>query len=648
LPSGSYTIVAVATDSQSNGTRISEDFTLVANTNPPVVTITSPSPSTVFYLGNPMNVQGTAIAPGEPITSVIILLNPQTNADGSYPNFGVPYTNTATGTTNWSFDLTNSGYIAPGSYLMTVTAVAGDGISSSTTSEPVIVSAIKIAGGGTVTLTSGTNTLSPAVGYPLIYGVNYVLKAVPAAGQKFVNWTYGQQVTVDQSIAISFNASLLTATFVEINTPKGTKGLRFIYPTANAALNTNSFLMRGAIIAGKNAPVVTVSAQIVSQTTGLQVGPILTATGTTAWSIPITNLPPDNYSVQLIGTNASGFGAVISEDFIVQAFKPLVGTYNGLFLPASGPITPTNAGFVSVTLTPRGSYSAKLCFPAFPSVVTDYRFQPDGESYSPYIIFTTYPLAIVMILDLTNGSDTITGTISGRSFSSALTCYKAVTKLDGTTTPQKGKYIIDLNPLNWPNTNGYAALNAGAGGAMLVSGGLPDGANFSESVGVSKDGVWPLYAVPSGDRTNGMLIGWETNHADGSCNGQVFWYKGAGLSKFHETQISANTITTGTNYTAPAAGSYSIVFQGGTLAAPLTNFLTVVRQGGPFKAEPSTNKMAISITANGVLTGHVTNPADKKVLQFKGAFFGQAQGGSGYILDPAGETGYFTLTQELQ
>jgi hypothetical protein len=360
----------------------------------------------------------------------------------------------------------------------------------------------------------------------------------------------------------------------------------------------------------------------------------------------VTNLPPDNYVVQAVATNSEGYGSVISEKFSVLDFKGVAGTYNGLFICTNGPVTATNSGFFKITVTASGAFSGKFLFPAYAPTPLNAGFYGDGTVG----VSLNYPKNLVyasMALDLTNGTDALTGRIysASNTWSSQLVCYRAVTKLATNTTPAKGKYVLSINPTGWPNTNGYASLSVGGSGALTLGGELPDGASFSQSVGVSKSGVWPLYVIPAGYRTNGMLMGWETNQPSGACSGQLYWYKKGGIGTYYTNRVNSVVNSTGTNYLAPVTGNYSIVFQGGIIGVPLTNDLKVAHAGGQFavsKPAPA-DKLTISLSPNGVLTGHFVNINESKPLQFKGAYFGKSNGGSGFILEGDGETGYFSL-----
>jgi peptidyl-prolyl cis-trans isomerase A (cyclophilin A) len=644
LPTGSYFIQALATDKLGNNTLITENFSFTANTNPPSITITNPAPGALLYLGGPLLLQGTAGNDIVPLMSVSCTLAPVTNADGSAPNHGFSFTDPADGTTNWSLDLNSLGYIPPGSYMLSAQVQDEGSNTAVSASQLLTISAILINGNGSVVLTQGTNVTTNVIGYPFQNGSDYNLKAVAGAGQIFVKWSYKNTTEISPDLPnFPYAGGLLTATFMPSNTPRGSKGISFTYPAPNSVITTNNFLLRGKIVASvKSAQI---ACQISSLSTGVQVGPLLTTSGTNTWSIPVTDLPPDVYVIQAVATNAAGFSSVISEEFVYEAFKGVAGTYNGLFLCTNGAVSSLNSGFITLTVANSGAYSARLLFPAYAPVTTDYRFDANGSMDSPYQIFPSNPLHLTFSLDLTNGTDTITGTISSDfgTWSSAVVCYRAVTRLSAHTTPATGKYILSLDPPNWPNTNGYAAISVSSGGALALSGALPDGAAFSQSARVSTNGVWPLYVIPTGYKTNGVLMGWETNLESGGSSGELYWFKAPNVGEYYTNSVNTTVNSTGTNYSAPEAGSYSIVFQGATITVPVTNELTMPRAGGQFNPGKTTDKLAISLSAGGVLTGHFVNTNDDQTLQFKGAFFGQSRGGSGFILEKGGQTGYFLL-----
>ncbi|MGP8201505.1 MAG: peptidylprolyl isomerase [Limisphaerales bacterium] len=656
LHTGSYTIQALATDQMSNNTVISESFNFTADTNLPTVSITSPASNNLFHLGEPMLFQGTASDSVLPLASVSCILAPVANADGTVPYNGEIFTNTAIGTTNWSLDwntipdtTADPGTILPGAFTLMVQSQDVAGNVSTAASVPLTISAIRIVGQGTVALVKGTNLMTNVIGYPLGYGDDYEVKATPAAGQDFVDWTYNDYTIANPNLDFGYYGGLLTATFISADTPRGSKGIAFTYPANKARVATNSFRLRGTIAPSVKAAQVT--CQISSLTTSAVIGAPLTVIGTNTWSVLVSNLPPDDYYVTAVATNAAGslspLSTAISERFSVVDFTGVTGTYSGLFFCTNGPVTLTNSGFLTMTVGASGAFSGRLLFPGYGPASFALAFSPNGSTNFGSQDFHGSPLYLSVSLDLTNGTDTLTGTISSTTWSSDLVCYRAASKLSAHTTPATGKYILGLSPWLWPNTNGYAALSVGNSGVLSLSGALPDGAAFSQSTRISKDGIWPLYAIPAGYKTNGVLMGWETNQAAGVSSGQLYWLKTTNIGAYLTNGIDAMVDSTGTTYNPPAKGGYSIVFQDGTGALLASNNLTMTRtnSGSQFSAGNTsrTDKLAVSLSTSGVLTGHFVSVNSTKSLQFKGAFFGQEEGGSGFILENNGQTGYFLL-----
>jgi cyclophilin family peptidyl-prolyl cis-trans isomerase len=553
------------------------------------------------------------------------------------------------GTTTWTIGLSGLGV---GSYTLVATAsdLSGD---STLISEDFSVQ----YSGALQLIIVGKGNVSPVTnGEMLPLGTNFEVTATPASGQVFYTWYNGTQISTNAMQTYTMASGLtLTATFLPSNTAKG---ISFTYPAANATLSTNTFSLKGRVAPSFKPAAITCQ---VFQTNGLAIGPPLRTNGTTTWSVTVSNLPGGFYTVEAAATNPAGMSTIVSENFSVLPFAAVAGTYSGLFISTNGPVAPTNSGFLTFTVEPSGIFTGRFVFPAYaPIPIYSLRFENIDFTTGFYSITASEnvpqkPLSIAIYLDLNGGSDVAFGTISSKAWSSELVCYRAVTKLSSNTTPATGKYILSLQPGNQTNglsTNGYAALVVGKGGTMALSGALPDDTTFSQSARVSKDGIWPLYAVPGGNKNNGMLLGWEI-FSNSSCSGQLYWYKASDIGAYYTGGVGvvSNMLvnSTGTNYTRPVAGSqYSIVFGGGTIVPPLTNTLTVNEAGQFVVSNSPPDKLKISLSANGVITGSVLNTNDNKTLRFKGAFISPSQGGSGFIPDAGGQTGCFELKLEPQ
>ena len=221
-------------------------------------------------------------------------------------------TNYAVGTSNWSLTLN------PGSYGVSVQSQDGAGNFSAASNEMVTVTAVLTNGDGTVTFTQGATTNLNAVGYPFQIGSNYNLQANAGTNQVFVSWTIGGRTILSPGISFTMASNaLLTATFISNSLPNS---VAFTYPEADAVLTTNTFAISGSITNVTALPV-TITCQLYSSNTFLPVGPPLTTTGETDWSIIETNIPNDAYQVEITAVDAASNTTVISEDFAVAVIS---------------------------------------------------------------------------------------------------------------------------------------------------------------------------------------------------------------------------------------------------------------------------------------------------------------------------------------
>jgi peptidyl-prolyl cis-trans isomerase A (cyclophilin A) len=612
--------------------------TFISNSIPNGIAITYPAANAVVSSGT-FNVTGTIstniAAPPVTVTCTIF-----SQTDG----FSVSPSMTTIGTNTWSIPVTN---LSSGFYTVGVTATDSSNNTTEISENFSVGTLLQLTILGEGTVSGVTN------GEYVPVGTNFQVTATPGAGALFYAWNDGTAVFTNSTETFTMSSNLaLTVEFVSSDVPKV---ISFSYPTANAKLNTNTFPLKVRLASSAKSARVTCQIFSLTTTNANEVFPplSLTETGANIWSATVSNLPPNEYEVEAVatydmkGTNTS---SAAFEKFYVLYFKQVEGTYTGLFTCYSGaPVDPTNSGFFTCTVTASGAFSARLLFPAYEPLVVSSGFDVFGYTGTYTWLIPGNPVSMELSLDLTGGLDELTGYVyaTNESWVSSLTCYRAVTKLSD-ATPAKGKYIFSLDPTGWSNI-GYASLSVGSSGTLALSGALPDGASFSQSARISKDGVWPLYVVPAGYKSKGMLMGWETwqTNGSGSYTGPLSWYKAPNVGTYYTNGINTNVNSTGTNYVPPAAGSYSIVFQEGTNSVLGSNDLSVAHAGAQFKPESAsdTNKLAISLSASGILTGHFITNSDSKPLQFKGAFFGQSQGDSGFVLDGDGQTGYFLLDQ---
>jgi cyclophilin family peptidyl-prolyl cis-trans isomerase len=321
---------------------------------------------------------------------------------------------------------------------------------------------------------------------------------------------------------------------------------------------------------------------------------------------------------------------VLTATFTSNHFTAVAGTYTGLFLDSSD-VSPTNSGFITITTTDTGTFSGQLKFPSRTYPIYD-QFPYYGSSVLVGKGLDGNYLEVVLNLDLTNGTDTVTGYVadevnSGFIWASSLVLYRSVTRLPASNAPVAGKYVVLLQPesgLDVAAATGYAAISLQTSGALSLGGTLPDNTAISQSAKMSQGGIWPVYIVPPSYKGQGMIIGWQTNTPSGACEGQLFWFKPA-------LGFATNVTSTGAAYAAPVAGTqYQMVLSDGS-----SNSLTVGHTGQFVAAPPI---VAISLLPTGVLSGSID--VNNTKFAFKGAFVSPTAGGAGFIVDTNGPEGF--------
>jgi cyclophilin family peptidyl-prolyl cis-trans isomerase len=337
---------------------------------------------------------------------------------------------------------------------------------------------------------------------------------------------------------------------------------------------------------------------------------------------------------------------VLTATFTNNPFPSVAGTYNGLFFNATNP-SPTSSGFVTLTVARSGVFSGKLVMPTLTLPIYPSKF-PYAGSVEFRATKASDDLDLIFEIDLTGGTDQLIGEVSHRgAWTNLLIAYRAATNLSSSNMPAPGKYVLTLQPTNGsagsPTSPGYAAVTVEKSGTVVLGGVLPDNTGISKSVGMSKEGLWPLFIAPAGYKGRGLIIGWQTNL---SSLGQLAWIKPAAGGTYYPRGFTTRLDVTGAGHVPPEAGTnYEIVFGGGSLGtnAAVTDLLTV-NNSKQFVPEGATNKLEISLLPGGALTGHFLNEVDGRTLSFKGAFTSPSQGGSGFTLDTNGESGYFNLS----
>lgn len=330
-------------------------------------------------------------------------------------------------------------------------------------------------------------------------------------------------------------------------------------------------------------------------------------------------------------------------NFIPNPFPAVSGTYNGLFADEANGITPASCGCFTITVTAKGTYTGSLQVGGGRYSLTG-QFDATGSANETMARRNLSALTVALQLDLANGTDRVTGSVSGGTWTATLAGDRAI--YDGKTkiAPGAGSYTLILagphGSATEPGGDSYGTLTVGKNGEIAFAGTLADGTKVTPSAPVSKHGQWPLYAsLYSGQ---GVLWGWL---AFTTPPGTVAWVKLPENTAYYPTGFSLAAEAVGARYSPPGKGTnvlgmsttkdLTLTLEDGGLMQGITNRLGLTPNG---QVTPlSGSKLSLTFTpATGAFNGSVVNPATGKPISFGGVVL-QGQGiGSGFFLGTSG------------
>lgn len=317
-------------------------------------------------------------------------------------------------------------------------------------------------------------------------------------------------------------------------------------------------------------------------------------------------------------------------------FVPTTASYSGLFYDTSG-VAFQSSGFFSLTLTPKGTFSAKIqsageVYPFSGS------FSWDGLASNSVLLSKSDRLTILLGFN-SGGQDILSGQMTGVNWTAALLANRAVYSTTN-LAPQAGKYTLlfpgSSDASAQPGGDGFGAVTVDHFGNLSFTGTLGDGGSVSQTAVVSGRGQWPFYvSLYSG---KGSILGWLnfTNLPESDIAGAATWTKlQQTAAKFYPAGFTNQTEAVGSSFqftnNVPvlsfAAGELWLT--NGNLAEGITNQFAL----GKNSQVTDTNKMILAFsTASGLFTGSVVNPATKRTILIHGAVLQKQNIGAGYFL----------------
>jgi len=381
----------------------------------------------------------------------------------------------------------------------------------------------------------------------------------------------------------------------------------------------------------------------------LQIGKHFKTTAKPAPGFVLSNWTGGVFPASVTITNSAKLDFIMQSNLVLQAnfvpnpFIPLKGSYTGLFADSAG-TQHASSGFLSISLTDRGTYSGNIVIGGTRSSISG-QFDLSGNATNSITAGAHTGNAALVLLHLIPDANLITGTVTANNWQSDLRAFRAA--FDARTDPATGfasKYTLVVpgteEDVAKPAGNSCATLTLNAAGKLTISGALADGTSFRQISPISEQGDFPLYvALYNG---NGSVSGWLsiTNRDSDDIHGQLTWSKpplgNAKLYPLGFTNVDLSAI--GSIYTPPPAATRalnlingSIALSGGDLGSPLTNNVTL-GTNNKFTTNDS-NSVALAISpATGQLTGTVSLPGSAKKYPLKGVVLQKQNLASGFVL----------------
>jgi hypothetical protein len=251
-------------------------------------------------------------------------------------------------------------------------------------------------------------------------------------------------------------------------------------------------------------------------------------------------------------------------------------------------------------------------------------------------------LQVILHLDLVDGTDQITGTISDGVFMSEVLADRNVFSAMA-RCPLAGSYTVVLQPPEGsdpsvPEGFGYGTLTVTSTGLGRMIGLLADGTKINVSVPLSKHGTWPLYQVLY--KNQGACIGWVTFGTNSSLGATVDWFRPPlPTSPYFPAGFTTNVTLLGGKYVSPANGGPSVAttnvvtLGGGNLVSSIVETVLVSDVGSVTVSSPNAQHLQMKLqTATGQFSGTFTHPVLNKTVNFNGLLLQLDGTGSGYFL----------------
>src|SRR5262249_49565660 len=130
-------------------------------------------------------------------------------------------------------------------------------------------------------------------------------------------------------------------------------------------------------------------------------------------------------------------GLILQANFVPNPFLPVAGIYSGLFYEPTR-VQQESSGFFAATVTERGTFSGRLQL-AGRTYPLSGQFDTEGRALKLVPRPQTNGIILDLSLDLANGTDQITGTLSDGEWMAEISADRAPVRAPSEASPFTGK-----------------------------------------------------------------------------------------------------------------------------------------------------------------------------------------------------------------
>ena len=335
-----------------------------------------------------------------------------------------------------------------------------------------------------------------------------------------------------------------------------------------------------------------------------------------------------------------------------NSFPAVTGLYNGLFFET--PVAHQSSGFFIFLVRDQGAYNGKIIIDGG-SYVFSGQFKADGTIEFALPRTGKSTLTVSLELDMTTDTETVTGTVTDGVWTADLNGNRIATTGD---YPAPGKYTMsfvnDSDGSTSPGGDGLGLITVTSTRNVVFSGLLSDTTSIGQTVGLSRNGEWPLYAQLYGGK--GSIFGWITfTNRDTSSlesSSTINWIKtnAYGIrytSGFtNELSVIGSTISSLTNGIRALDLTNGVAsYAGGDLSETLTNSINLPTNN-VIRVTSTNNSLTLSLNKlNGLLTGTFRNPTTHLISPIRAILLQQTNAARGFFYS-TNLTGSFLIEPE--